>query len=332
MAHISVAHGPVVLILSQHLERLTTERAHMTTISLRDQRVLLTGASSGIGRELGLVLAGRGARLAVAARRTALLEALAADVERRGHARPVTITADLSRRGAAAEVAAEALSTLGGVDVLVNNAGGGVGGSQWSVGDDDAAREAFEVNYWSPLALTHALVPAMRERGAGAVVNVTSMAQVNTWLAFGAYGASKAALALATETLRLELSGSAIHVLEAIPGPVDTAVQGETRLVPGIDRMLARVPLGDAGEMARRIVAGLERRRATVIYPRRAALAYALPMLARADSRRLARRVAGELDPAALEGLLSLVVRTGSQGDAVARQAREAWEHAHGRA
>jgi len=298
---------------------------------LADTNVLLTGASSGIGRELARVLAGRGARLAIAARRRDRLETLADELAATGHPRPAVFAADLSERGGAAALAEEATAALGHVDVLVNNAGGGVGGSQWSVGDDDAAREAFEVNYWSPLALTKALVPAMRERGRGAVVNVTSMAQVNTWPGFGAYGATKAALGLATETLRLELSGSPVHVLEAIPGPVDTAVQGETRLVPGIDRMLGRVPLGDAAEMARRIVTALERGRAHVIYPRRTAVAYHLPSVARRDTRRLAGKVARETDPAVLEGVMSLVVRTGSQGDDVARQAREQWEVSRGR-
>ena len=298
---------------------------------LADTNVLLTGASSGIGRELARVLAGRGARLAIAARRRDRLETLADELAATGHPRPAVFAADLSERGAAAALAEGATAALGHVDVLVNNAGGGVGGSQWSVGDDDAAREAFEVNYWSPLALTKALVPAMRERGRGAVVNVTSMAQVNTWPGFGAYGATKAALGLATETLRLELSGSPVHVLEAIPGPVDTAVQGETRLVPGIDRMLGRVPLGDAAEMARRIVTALERGRAHVIYPRRTAVAYHLPSVARRDTRRLAGKVARETDPAVLEGVMSLVVRTGSQGDDVARQAREQWEVSRGR-
>jgi len=122
-----------------------------------------------------------------------------------------------------------------------------------------------------------------------------------------------------------------VHVLEAIPGPVDTAVQGETRLVPGIDRMLGRVPLGDAAEMARRIVTALERGRAHVIYPRRTAVAYHLPSVARRDTRRLAGKVARETDPALLEGVMSLVVRTGSQGDDVARQAREQWEVSRGR-
>src|SRR3954471_17448568 len=303
----------------------------MASFSLAGQGVLVTGASSGIGRELALVLAGRGARLVLAARRAERLEALAAEVVRRGHERPEAIATDLSHRGAAERLAEQARDALGAVDVLINNAGGGVGGSQWAVGDDDAAREAFEVNYWSPLALVRAFVPAMRERGSGAVVNVTSMAQVNTWPAFGAYAATKAALGLATETLRLELSGSGVHVLEAIPGPVDTAVQGETRLVPGIERMLDRVPLGDAAEMARRIADALQRGRATVVYPRRAAVARWLPVLARADTRRLAARAARDVDPAVLEGLLSLVVRTGSMGDEAARSARDQWEAARGR-
>ena len=298
-------------------------------ITLRDSTVLLTGASSGIGRELALVLAGRGARLAVAARRTDRLETLAEEIAASGAERPVVVEADLSVRGAAASLAERAVEALGPVDVLVNNAGGGVGGSQWAVGDRDPAREAFEVNYWSPLALVAALVPPMRERRRGAVVNVTSMSQVNTWPVFGAYAATKAALGLSTETLRLELIGSGVHVLEAIPGPVDTAVQGETRLVPGIERMLNRVPLGDPAEMARRIVVALERGRARVIYPRRATAGYVLPTLVRADIRRLAARVVREADPEILEATFSLVVRTGSMGDEAPRAAREAWEAAH---
>jgi short-subunit dehydrogenase len=303
----------------------------MTKISVTGATVLLTGASSGIGRKLAVELADRGARIAVAARRGALLEQLADEIAGRGRERPAVITADLSRPGAAAALAHDAETALGPVDILVNNAGGGVGGSQWSVGDAAAAREAFETNYWSPLALVSALVPKMRERGRGAVVNVTSMSQLSTWPVFGAYAATKAALALGTETLRLELSGTRVHVLEAIPGPVDTAVQGETRLVPGIDKMLNRVPLGDAAEMARRIVVALERGRTRVIYPRRAAFAYHLPVIARWDTRRLAARVARETDLDVLEAMLSLVVRTGSMGDPAPRAAREAWEAERGR-
>jgi short-subunit dehydrogenase len=301
----------------------------MVNMTLDGASVLLTGASSGIGRELALVLAERGARLAITARSRDRLDTVAETIVDRGGVAPIVIESDLARRGAAQRLAQDAVAALGDVEVLINNAGGGVGGSQWAVGDADAAREAFEVNYWSPLALVHALVPAMRERRSGTVVNVTSMAQINTWPTFGSYAATKAALALATETLRLELSGSGVHVLEAIPGPVDTAVQGETRLAPGIERMLNRVPLGDAADMARRIAGAIAHRRTRVIYPRRAALAYFLPTAARSDTRRLAARGLREMDDAALEGLYSVILRTGSTGDT--REAREAWEADRGR-
>jgi short-subunit dehydrogenase len=291
--------------------------------------VLLTGASSGIGRELAKQLAARGARLAVVARRRPQLETLAQEIEAAGGARPVVIEADLSVRGTAREVAAAALGELGEVEVLINNAGGGVGGRIAAVGDRDEAREAFEVNYWSPLALVRALEPPMRERGSGAIVNVTSMGQITSWPGFGAYAATKAALSVATETLAMEMTGTGVHVMEVLPGPVDTAVQGETRLAPGIDRMLGRMPLGDAPTMASRIVAGLERGKRRVIYPRLATVAYLLPALARRDLRRRAAQAAREVEGwDALEGL---VVRTGSQGDEINRYAREQWEAGRGR-
>src|SRR2546428_3667452 len=147
-------------------------------MELSGQRTLLTGASSGIGRAVAIELAARGSRLAIVARRQALLEELAEEIARAGHERPQVLVADLSERGAATEVAAQAIERLGGVDILINNAGGAAGGLQWVVGDHDKARGALEVNYWTPLALIKALVPAMRERDHGAVVNVTSGVQV----------------------------------------------------------------------------------------------------------------------------------------------------------
>lgn len=299
------------------------------SFTIAGQGVLLTGASSGIGKELAGQLAARGARLALVARRRPQLESLAAEIEAAGGARPVVIDADLSVRGAAGEVAAAALEGLGQVEVLINNAGGGVGGRIAAVADREQAREAFEVNYWSPLALIGALAPPMRERGSGAIVNVTSMGQITTWPGFGAYAATKAALSVATETLAMEMSGTGVHVMEVLPGPVDTAVQGETRLAPGIDRMLGRMPLGDASTMATRIVAGLQRNRRRVIYPRLATVAYLLPALTRRDLRRRATRASREVEGwDALEGL---VVRTGSQGDEINRYAREQWEKERGR-
>lgn len=301
----------------------------MGAAPIADSRILLTGASSGIGRELAKVLAGRGARLALAARRVPLLESLSGEIETTGGASPALFEVDLAVPGSARRLASDAEAALGRVDVLVNNAGGGVGGRITAVGDRDEAREAFEINYWSPLALIQALAPAMLERDSGAIVNVSSMGQVSTWPGFGAYASTKGAFSVATETLAMELDGSGVHVMEVLPGPVDTAVQGETRLAPGIDRMLSRVPLGDAATMARLIADGLEARRKRVIYPRRAAVGYYLPALVRWDGRRQAARAAREAgDLSALDGL---VVRTGSMGDEITRQARDAWEASRGR-
>ncbi len=290
------------------------------------KRALVTGASSGIGRELARELARRGVRVAVVARREARLAALVDEIVVAGQPRPAVVAADLSRPGAAARVAAEAADALGDIDLLVNNAGVGVGGLQWVVGDHDAARETFETNYWSPLALCRALVPAMRIRGEGAIANVTSMAQLMTWPMMGHYTASKAALALATETLRLELQGSGIHVLEVIPGPVDTAIQGETRLVPGLDRVLARSPVGDPARLARLVVRALERGANRIIYPRLLAAAYVAPSLARCTTPRLVARVRDDLN---LDD--HRIIRSGSMGDELVRHARADWERTHGR-
>src|SRR5205807_10055121 len=96
--------------------------------------------------------------------------------------------------------------------------------------------EVFEVNVWSPLALAGALVPPMRSRGSGSVVNVTSLAYVSPFPRLGQYCASKGALAVATEALRLELRGSGVSVTEIVLGPVDPASSCENRILPGVDR------------------------------------------------------------------------------------------------
>jgi uncharacterized protein len=301
----------------------------MTHFDLAGSPVLLTGASTGIGRAAAIALAGRGARLAVAARTERALDSLADEIAAIGGPRPAIIPVDLSVRGAAAAVASRAMDALGRVDVLINNAGGGVGGSQWAVADGDPAREAFEINLWSPLALIGALAPHMRERTSGVIVNVTSAAQSATWPCFGTYAASKAALALTTETLRMELHRSGVNVIEVIPGPVATAVQGETRLIPGIDRMLRPLGLGTPERAAALIVDAIERGRERVVYPRAATLGLIAPMIGRHRARRLAARHFSRLPAAEREPFLSLNIRSGSAGDVNTRAARQDWQRSH---
>lgn len=298
----------------------------MTTrrFSVGRRTVLVTGASSGIGRALARELAARGARLALAARRKDLLEGLADEIEGAGGVRPSVHVIDLAERGAAPELAGEAVAAHGHIEVLINNAGGGVGGSHWCVGDRDAGREAFELNFWTPVALTSALLPPMLERGAGAVVNVTSLAQVMTWAGMGHYSATKAALGVATEALRLEVGDSGVRILEVIPGPVATAMQGESGLVTGFAAATRRVPLGEPAALARLVVRALERGRGRVVYPRSLAAGYLFPGVTRAATRRMARRHVGSAARAD-----ERVIRSGSFGDEEARRAREEWERAH---
>ena len=294
-------------------------------MDLNGKTALVTGASSGIGWELARALAARGVRLAISARRTEQLEELGEEVTRKGGAKPAVLPSDLSVRGAAKELAEKAAGALGRVDIVVNNAGSGVGGLQWVVGDGDEGRETFELNFWTPLALIQELVPPMRDRGKGAVVNVTSIAQILAMGGLGHYNASKAALAMATETLRLELSGSGVQVLEVVAGPIATAIQAEARLVPGADELLKRAPLGKPATLARLTVRALQRGRKRLVYPRALAGAYNFPFAGRAYVARGAARFAKRMTEAD-QALLSSVVRGGSSGDPMAQAARETWE------
>src|SRR5207302_8007406 len=166
-----------------------------------------------------------------------------------------------------------------------------------------------------------AVVPAMRARRTGAVVNVTSVMQVMTWPMMGYYTASKAALGGLTEALRLELAGSGVHVLEVVPGAVATPMQAESMLVPGFARGMRGARPGKPEVLARSIVRALHRDRPRVVYPRSLRFAYVRPQLMRRFAARQARRVSNEFD---LDD--TRVMRSGSQGDELARRARDAWE------
>lgn len=290
------------------------------------RRVLVTGASSGIGRVTALLLAARGARVAVLARNRQRLDHLAAEIVAAGGATPLVVECDLSLRGNAAAAAREVLSAWGGVDVLINNAGGAVGGSVWAVADGDAARADFEVDVWSPLALIGAFVVGMRARRDGTVVNVTSLRQVITWPSFGQNSGAQAALAQITETLRLELMPDGVHVVEVIPGPVETAMQGPTRLLPGITEAFHdRLGVATPRHVADMIIEAIENRADRVFCPQESGQQiYENPVQAREQIVEDVRRLMGqqERNPA----IDTFVI---AADDPLILATRAQWEEAH---
>ncbi|MEA2645368.1 MAG: hypothetical protein QOE92_451 [Chloroflexota bacterium] len=296
----------------------------MSGLNLAGAGVVVTGASTGIGRAVALELAQRGARVAIAARSEDLLEAVADEAAAAGATRPAVLPVDLSLRGAAETLGRRAMEALGEVDVLVNNAGLAAGGAQVNAADTDPVREAMEVNYWSPMALQQVLVPPMLRRNRGAVVNVTSLGQVMVWPGLGHYSSTKAALAAATETLRLELRHTPINVMEMIPGPVWTAIQAESMLLQGFREATRQVPRGTSDGLARLLADGLEAGTHKIVYPRRLAWSYMLPGVVRAFTLRfLPRYISAEAADQLLRD--GRVLRSGSRGDEENRRVREEW-------
>jgi short-subunit dehydrogenase len=227
----------------------------------------------------------------LAARRRELLDALADEIAGRGHRRPIVIVSDLSVPGAAADLGRSALDALGGrVDVVINNAGANLTGPQTRLADSAAARAVFEVNVWSPLALTASLLPAMHAAGKGTIVNVTSTVQAVPLPLLGYYAASKAALAQATRSLRLELADTDIHVLEVVPGSTDTALRDIDEL-PWKSSPPPTLPPVPPAATAAAIVRALQRGSDRVVYPRYSLLPLEFPAVGRLVAAIGGRRV-----------------------------------------
>lgn len=249
--------------------------------------MLLTGASGSIGAEVARQLALRGAKLALTARNEEKLHALAKEIAAAGGEPPVALPADLSQRGSAEQLAARATEALGTVDVLINNAGVTMEALTWVGGDGGEARELFETNLWSPFALVAALAPSMIERSHGVIVNVSSMAGLSPIPRLGHYGASRAGLALATETMQQELSTRGVRVIEVVFGPIDTPTARENRVLGGGGNQMKKKPgFGKLEPAAETIVNAVDGDTEGVIfYPGMLKVSSSLPFVMRLMSK-----------------------------------------------
>ena len=188
--------------------------------SYQELRAFVTGASSGIGRALALRLAGRGARVALVARNGDALERLAAEIAAQGGV-ALPLPCDVADAAAVERAAAAAVEQLGGVDLLVNNAG--YGGHhrllEWSIEDID---RMMRVNYLGAVHCTKALLPPMIERRRGWIVFMASIAGKIGMPDETAYCATKFAMIGLAEGLGIEVEEAGVHVLVVCPGAVRT--------------------------------------------------------------------------------------------------------------
>jgi short-subunit dehydrogenase len=190
------------------------------TIVAQPTTILVTGATSGIGRHLALDLAARGHRVIATGRNA---EALA-DLEVAARTQNLQIlprALDVTDAASIAAAHAAVLAATGGrgVDVLINNAGYGQTGPLLAL-DDATLRRQFDTNVFGLMAVTRAFAPEMVARGDGCVINVSSTSGRITFPFFGAYSASKYAVEALSDALRMELQPFGVRVVIVEPGPV----------------------------------------------------------------------------------------------------------------
>ena len=210
-------------------------------------RVLITGASSGIGEATAYRFAREGARLGLLARREDRLRQVA-DRARELGGDPLVLVADVTSRDAVAAAVARAEAAFEGLDVLVNNAGQGIYAYLETVREEDL-EHIFAVNTFGALYAIQAVLPGMKRRQSGVIVNVSSIVGKRALPMTGAYGAAKFALHGLSEALRLELRGTGVHVSVVCPGYTKTEF-AESTINYGFERGKPRRNAMSAAEVA----------------------------------------------------------------------------------
>lgn len=186
----------------------------------RDKTILITGASSGIGRAMALRFGRAGARIVLVARRADRLEAVARELKSNG-AEASIIVADLVEPEACERIVSEAKQAAGPVDVLINSAGVGEYG-RFREQDLDAVDHMMRLNMTALVRLTHLVLQEMVERRSGHVVNIASTAAFQPTPNMSVYGATKAFVLSFSVSLWKEVRKRGVHVICIAPGPVKT--------------------------------------------------------------------------------------------------------------
>jgi 3-oxoacyl-[acyl-carrier protein] reductase len=214
---------------------------------IENKLVLITGASGGIGAAVSVAFARQGARVAVHFNRNAAGAEEVARAIRDTGGTALLLHGDLAQPGEARRVVDEAAQLLGGLDILINNAGSLVARRSMLEADDELVDAVFNLNARAVIGATQAAVPHMERRGGGAIINVGSIAGLDGGgPGAGIYGAAKAYVHNLTRHLARELAARNIRVNAVSPGVVDTAFHASTP-PERLEAMRKSVPLGRLG-------------------------------------------------------------------------------------
>lgn len=225
-------------------------------MTLAGKRIVLTGATGGIGSSLAHALSRQNAQLVLVGRNPQRLGQLAAALRETGST-PISVIADLANPDAAAAIAYQARQALGGADILINNAG--LGHFRLFEDDDPAAAAALlELNLLAPMRLARALLPEMLARGDGRIVNVGSTFGRLGFPGYSAYSAAKHGLRGWSEALRRELVGSGVSVIYVSPRATETGLN-DARATALNQALKTAVDQPEA--VARQILRTIEQRR-----------------------------------------------------------------------
>lgn len=232
--------------------------------TISDKVIIVTGASSGIGRATAIALARERATLVLVSRRENLLHSLQDQVQRSGST-ALVLPLDLRQKDQVAKMVQTAGDQFGRIDVLINNAAFGFYGSVEST-TPDLVSEIFELNFEAPLLASQLVIPIMRAQGGGHIINISSVAGKRGLPLSGIYCATKFALQGISEALRVELEGSGINVSIICPGATETEFGQSIRHGDVSEKFRAIGHVQSADEVARCIVQCIKKPKAEV-YP-----------------------------------------------------------------
>lgn len=233
------------------------------------ETVLITGASSGIGKAIGKYLLGKGYTVYGTSRKP--------KAKTQNGIRFVTL--DLTKKETIAQAVSEVLEKEGKIDFLINNAGMGINGPLEEIPDEEIQR-VFDTNYFGAIRMIKAVLPSMRKNGGGFIINITSIAGYMGLPYRGIYSATKGALELTTEAFRMELKEFDIKMCNIAPGDFATNIANGRYNVPLKEDSPYRKPYGktlelidehvDSGEdpiiMAKKVYHVMQQKNPTIHY------------------------------------------------------------------